>query len=117
MQFSRWCKVNRRWNQNQIRSEKTNLWPGKSDNAESLSRGPEMTPECCCASHKVYICINVTECSRCVLSCWDGDVRLEPGGIPKSRLSDRIPLDDGLLIACSPTGNRFIASILQEHIY
>lgn len=48
---------------------------------------------------------------------WDGDVRLEPAGIPKSRIDDRIPFDDGLLIACSPSGNRFIGSIVQEHIY
>lgn len=35
----KWCKVNRRWNQNQNRSEKTNPPPGESENAESLSRG------------------------------------------------------------------------------
>lgn len=35
----KWCKVNRRWNQNHIRSEKTNHPPGESENAESLSRG------------------------------------------------------------------------------
>lgn len=55
-------------------------------------------------------------CSRGDLSCWDGDVRLEPAGIPESRIGDRIPLDDGLLIACSPTGNWFIGFIVQEHI-
>lgn len=39
-------------------------------------------------------------------------------GIPKSRISDRIQLDDGLLIPCSPIGNLFIGSTLQEqHSY